>query len=78
MNMRSFQGQYDADMVSILDALSKIPQEDVANDDLSKYYIGNKEFDQALVEEIRNYIEKKPFTDLTRFYSWRWNETARD
>jgi hypothetical protein len=78
MNMQSFQDQYDGDMVSILDALGKVSQEDIDNNDFSKYYIGNKEFDQALVEEIRNYIENKPFTDLTRFYSWRWNETARD
>ena len=78
MNMRSFQDQYDGDMVSILDALGKVAQEDIDNDDFSKYYTGNKAFDQALVEEIRNYVENKPFTDLTRFYSRRWNETSRD
>jgi hypothetical protein len=78
MNMRSFQDQYDGDMVSILDALGKVSQEDIENDDFSKYYVGNKAFDQALIEEIRNYVANKPFTDLTRFYSWRWNETSRD
>lgn len=41
MNLRGFQDQYDADMVSVLDALSKISREDYDKGDFSKYYVGD-------------------------------------
>jgi len=38
-------------------------------------YTGNQEFDEALFKEAKNMAENKPFEDLTKLYSIKWNET---
>ena len=65
-------------MINIINAISSISQEEQENGDYSRFYIGNDKFDQAIVEEINNYVNNKSFSDMKRFFSKGWSETARD
>ena len=79
LNLKSFQDQYDTDMMSIFEALNKVGSlADFENEEFREYYLGTSQFDESFIEEIRNYIEKEPFSDVSRFQTWKWNTTSKD
>ena len=54
-------------------ALVQLSTGDLSSDE--SLYTGNREFDEALFKEAKNMAENKPFDDLTKLYSIKWNET---